>query len=96
MFSTKDLLDLLDRIPVWKRLGELPAKLDEANERIAALEKRLERMPGEGCPKCGALAMRLDKAGRPVGPEENQRRTDTWKCVECGHSEIRTVQVSHR
>lgn len=94
MFSTKDLLDLLDRIPAWKRLGELPAKLDEANERIAALEKRLERMPGEGCPKCGALAMRLDKPGRLTGPSENLRRLDVWICTECGHSEHRSVRVS--
>lgn len=93
MFSTKDLLDLLDRIPVWKRLGELPAKLDEANERIAALEKRLERMPGEGCAKCGALAMRLEKAGRLAGGADDQHRYDTWKCHECGHCETRRVKL---
>lgn len=94
MFSTKDLLDLLDRIPAWKRLGELPAKLEAAETRIADLEKRLERMTGEGCPKCGALAMRLDQAGRVTGPDSDLRRLDTWKCQECGHSEMRQVKVS--
>ena len=32
-----DVLKVLDRIPIWKRLQEVPREVDELKKRIAAL-----------------------------------------------------------
>ena len=36
-----DILSALDRIPVWKRLQELPAKIDVPKAQVAVLEEKL-------------------------------------------------------
>lgn len=90
---TGDILALLDKIPIWKRVQETPARVDELEKKIAALEARLARAPGEACPKCGALAMRLTETGREMGSFPMTRRTDTWTCEDCGHSEGRTQMM---
>lgn len=87
---TGDLLALLDKIPIWKRMQEAPDKIAALEARIAELEKRLERAPGLACEKCGALAVRLTQQGRIMGGHSGHWSDDTWTCSECGHSEIRT------
>ena len=87
---TGDLLALLDKIPIWKRVQETPARMDLLEKRIEELEKRLERAPGAACPACGALAMRLTAQGRVMGGHGDHWTDDTWTCAECAHSEIRS------
>lgn len=90
MFGPKDLLALLDRIPAWKALGETPARVDKLEARIADLERRLERCPGDACPRCGALAMRFDRvAGHRRQGTPDAFRIESWTCQECGYSESR-------
>jgi len=38
MSAIDDLLKLLDRIPLWKKLNALPDRVDELEKRIAILE----------------------------------------------------------
>lgn len=89
----KDINELLDRIPLWKQLQEVPKRMAALEDRVAELEKRLERAPGEACPKCGALEMRLHKKGRSVGPEPNQWRTDIMKCQACGFEDEKVIRL---
>jgi hypothetical protein len=45
----KDLLQLLDRIPVWKRIAAMPGRLDELEKRLAALEQKPNLPICEAC-----------------------------------------------
>lgn len=87
---TGDLLALLDKIPIWKRVQETPVRTDALERRIEALEKRLERAPALACEACGALAMRLTKQGGYKGNPGDHWSDDRWTCADCGHAEIRT------
>lgn len=89
----KDVNDLLEKIPVWRALVGLPDRVEALEKRIAELESRLERAPGDTCPACGALAMRLEREGRRMGSGSNGYRHDKWKCSECGHTTERKVSV---
>ena len=43
MISVDNILKILDRIPMWKKLTEIPTKVDE-------LEKRLEKLEASNAP----------------------------------------------
>jgi hypothetical protein len=60
---------------VWKRYNPF-GQMTELRERVAALEKALERCPGEACPFCGARSWRLKVA-------EMQGTAEDWHCLEC-------------
>lgn len=86
---TGDILALLDKIPIWKRVQETPARADALEKRIEELEKSLERAPGATCEACGGHTMRLTQKGKMLGGHAGHWSDDTWACAECGHSEIR-------
>ncbi|QAU22565.1 hypothetical protein EO087_00070 [Dyella sp. M7H15-1] len=74
MFSSSDLLALLDRIELWKRLKKAPSELDELRERVQKLEDRLAQAKGDQCPKCREMtftvtASELDRTqpGKSLG-----------------------------
>lgn len=78
MASTlESILTLLDKWPRWKRINDMPDNLDDLLSRMAKLEKRLEKRPGEDCPYCGEPALRLTQQGMNGQWEE-------WTCAECG------------
>lgn len=86
-----DLLKALDRIPIWKRLQEIPPELDALSARLAKLEEKLGgKWPPDVCKYCGAQAARLYFK---VGPIEGTRgkMREEWKCGECGKVEARFV-----
>ena len=62
MFSLKALLAVLDAWPKWKRIQETPNQLAALDKRVASLESRLARAPGEACPKCGELEFRVSSS----------------------------------
>ena len=51
MLSLKDLTELLDKWPLWKKMKESPERIDALEKRIKSLEKRLSGT-GDICPKC--------------------------------------------
>lgn len=67
-------------------MTEAPARVDELEKRLAALEKAPAEISGDPCLFCGKPAMRLAK--------QEERRlgrmlvgfTETWTCTECGQS----------
>ncbi|KAG5716814.1 hypothetical protein E4T56_gene17452, partial [Termitomyces sp. T112] len=54
-----DILALLDKWPLWKRMTEAPSRIDDLEKRLAALEATPKRAPGKTCKACGEPAMRL-------------------------------------
>ncbi len=70
----EDVRSWLKEIPLLQKLGKIPARTDALEKRVSALEKALERVPGEACPTCGARAMRLDEQGRRLGADADAYR----------------------
>ncbi len=56
----EDLLNALDRIPIWKRLQELPPEVERLKHRVAELEEKLgDVWPPDVCRLCGKRAARI-------------------------------------
>ena len=87
MFAIKDLLTLLDQWPKWKRIDAAPDQIVALEKRVAELESRLARAPGEACPKCGELEFRVHSSApdRVFGKMGVTQRM--MKCGKCGYSE---------
>jgi hypothetical protein len=79
-----DIVEILKRWDVWKRVEEGPARIDDLEKRVSELEQRLARAPGEAYPKCGALAYRVDSAERHPTLGHLGTRIYYMKCQDCG------------
>lgn len=89
MGMLEELNDLLDRLPLWKRVSAMPDKLQALEARLAALEAQLADKPGMLCPICNAPGFKRT-ASRPH-PEFGFAglKLDSYVCAACGHSEER-------
>jgi hypothetical protein len=94
MFNLKDILEILDRWPLWKRIQATPENLGALEKRVTELEKRLARCPGEACPRCGELSYRA------VSSQPHQMMGDVgvvdrlMKCEKCDFTETLTIAHS--
>jgi predicted RNA-binding Zn-ribbon protein involved in translation (DUF1610 family) len=91
MFALADILALLDHWPKWKKIQETPERLEALTNRVAELEKRLSRRPGDACPGCGELAYRtISSQPHPFmgGLGAVVRK---MKCESCGFTEEKTI-----
>jgi hypothetical protein len=89
MFALKDILELLDRWPTWKKIQDAPEKIEDLEKRFTELEKRLARCPGEGCPSCGELSYRaISSTPHHTFPGVVVR---TMKCGECEFTEDKMI-----
>lgn len=76
MAVVDNVLHVLDRIPIWKRLQEIPTEVDALKQRITALEAALARCPADACPYCGERAFRL-------AHQDMSGEREVWECGEC-------------
>jgi ribosomal protein S27AE len=89
-WGLSDLVSLMDRWSTWKEVRANADKVPALEQRIASLEERLQRAPGETCPKCGAWEFRTEKAVRSSGPLGRLGALDRHlKCGACGYTEVR-------
>jgi len=91
MFSLKDILELLDRWPVWKQIQEAPKNIEALEKRVADLESRLARCPGEACPRCGELSFRVVSSGTSPTFADLDIIVRKMKCEKCGFTENKTI-----
>jgi hypothetical protein len=84
-FGIGDALSLLDHIPIWKRVKELPDKVAAPEQRIAQLQAK-PKLPI--CEACGEGSMRR----QPDAPLTGQFAVfngaggglKVYKCDKCG------------
>lgn len=92
MSTIADIAKLLEQIPIWKRIKELPGRVEVLEGRLAALEKAIELRPSaEQCPICGTGTLKTTKiTAHPtmgaVGLQEKHLLCDN---KACGHTEKR-------
>ena len=86
-----DILKLLDKWPTWKKMKEAPERIEALETRLANLEERLKRAPGEACPRCGVLAYRVASSKKDPIMGEAGALVRTMECEECGFTEDHTV-----
>ena len=88
VMSTLDsILQLLEKWPKWKRVKETPDRVDQLEARLTALEVKLQRAPGQACPKCGAFAYRVESS-KPHPTFGNMGAlVRLMKCGDCGFQE---------
>jgi hypothetical protein len=85
-----DVLKVLDRIPIWKRLQEVPSEVDDLKRRIAELEEKLGgKWPADVCRFCGERAVRLHVT---LGPDEKGYMHENWHCSNCNNTDVRLVK----
>jgi len=87
VISVSDILKLLDKIPQWRALGELPGRMAELESRIAKLEAPATK-PGRNsdpCPMCGEpLKMTGEKKDPTFGRFGVMNRSFT--CTGCDYA----------
>jgi hypothetical protein len=87
----EDVLNVLDRVPIWKRLKQVPAEVDEIKERIIALEDRLgSKWPADVCRFCGERAARLSSSR---AANDKGIVTEYWHCEKCQESDLRSYKA---
>lgn len=74
-----DVIDALQKLPWWKRLGDVPDRLEILEGKVAELAAQLEPAPGRRCEGCGHLTLRLWDS-RWVGEQRAKYLRQTWHC----------------
>lgn len=82
MISVSDILGVLDRIPIWKQIKTLPARVEALEKEVAELKAG----SAEACPYCGARQWFLvdSTTDETFGILGGTR--DTYTCKSCGKS----------
>jgi hypothetical protein len=82
-----ELVEILKRWDVWKRVEAAPDRVDALEKRVTELEAKLRRAPGG--PKCGELEFRTEKVEKNAGHFGQLGAVDRHlKCGACGHTEV--------
>lgn len=84
MSSIQGLLALLDKIPIWKQIKELPGRIEALERRVTDLEAK-PKTKGNRCPSCGEFSFIIidskpDNKFGDLGATRN-----TYECSECKH-----------
>lgn len=86
-----DVLKALDRVPIWKRLNEVPEEVDDLKRRVSELEDKLGgKWPADVCKFCGERTLRL-YFSRP-NPDKGHIHEE-WQCSACNQMEKRLVKA---
>ncbi len=80
----KDIVSLLDQIPIWKELKGLPKRIDELESKIANLEKQLDKPKKKGieCKYCNGTNTEVTDI-KPHQFMAEVMETRHFKCNEC-------------
>ncbi|MEQ1484783.1 hypothetical protein [Methyloglobulus sp.] len=92
MISVKDIMVILDKIPIWKQLIGLPSRIEALEKRVSELESK-GITTGDSCPKCKAKTFELiSTAPDPLFGEMGVQKR-LYKCSACGFEESKNVDT---
>jgi hypothetical protein len=86
-----EIVEILKRWDVWKRVEAAPDRIDALEKRIADLEARFQRAPGEACPRCGALDFRVEKSTPGGFAADLGGRIHHMKCGACNFTDEKMI-----
>ncbi len=94
MFSLKDLNELLDKMPLWKRIKDSPERINQLEKRIKAIEEQISGR-GDVCPYChkpagNLLDIQPDKTLGDVGLKRG-----FYECNNCHKKYDREIQQQY-
>jgi transposase-like protein len=90
--TVSEILSLLEKIPQWKKLMEMPSKLEALEKRIAVLEKGIAG-GADVCPRCTKTDFRLiSSRPHPVFGDMGTKER-LYRCGQCGFEETKTVNL---
>ena len=91
MAALDNVLTILDKFPLWRRMKEAPEKLDALEGRVVALEEKLgDTWPADVYRFCGKRAVRLHESRRP---NDQGIIREFWRCDECDEFDERSHKV---
>lgn len=86
-------MKLLEQVPLWKRLKELPGRVEALEAKVAELGRALaERPAADKCPKCRAADLEL--VGERPHPTLRRlgARVRDFRCPGCGFKTERLIK----
>ena len=83
MISVSDAIKILDQVPIWKQIRELPKRIAALEQRVAELESGPKKPTGKECAMCGAQ-MRVTAEHPHRQFAFSGRKVHELEC-ECGH-----------
>lgn len=90
MISVSDVLKVLESIPTWKQIKDLPARVDALEKRLAEFENRLKKGVDSLCPKCGEPSFELIESKPHPVMKDIGIIERTYTCSGCGFTEKKT------
>lgn len=86
--SVSDILKILDQIPIWKSLREIPKRMEALEQRVKSLEQAAIAPPkavmkGRECSSCGEEMKLVSEQPDPVLRTAGVK-VHKLKCPTCG------------
>jgi hypothetical protein len=82
MGAIDDIMKVLDRTAIWRRLQQIPSETDELKARVSALEEKLTgKWPPDVCRFCGERTARFNQATNCV--DRYGFLHEFYKCESC-------------
>ena len=90
--SVKDIISILDKIPIWKQLKELPGRVEELEQRLALLENK-PVSTGDICPKCKNETFELISTEPDPLMGQMGIQLRKYKCSSCNFEESKSIDT---
>ena len=81
MTTTNELLDLLEQIPAWRRVRELPERIDALERLLVELDARTKGRRAEHCPICNE-GLQIDTNGMVTSVTDSARVPSRDACLD--------------
>ena len=92
MLTISDILKLLDKIPIWNQLKNLPAKVEKLELRIAELENPQPKSQHDQCPKCHDYSFELISSEPHPDFGEMGVKNRLYRCSNCDFKETKFIE----